>query len=140
MTGLPWLDSPVMLHSSRSDTCKLTSAQCEYHHGYWRYWYQADHVYGHATVYFMCAVIGVFTLGNIVSVISRRSKSSAGGNATLQKGIATGRFFSYRSFQLRSFRWYSPSIGVMLLGTCGAIYFFGEMFSCSILHSPFAES
>lgn len=58
MAGLPWLDYPIMLHSSRKDTCKLTPTQCEYRQGYWRYWYRADHVCGHATVYFMCAVIG----------------------------------------------------------------------------------
>jgi hypothetical protein len=126
MTGLPWLDSPVKLHSSRADTCKLTPSQCEYRHGYWRYWYQADHVYGHATVYFMCAVIGIFAIGNIISIISRRSKSRRMGNASLQKGLATGRFLFSRSFYLDGLRWYSPSIGVMLLGICGSIYFFGK--------------
>lgn len=53
------------------------------------------------------------------------------GNATLQKGLATGRFLSYRSFHLRGLKWYSPSVGVMLLGICGAIYFFGEVLALS---------
>jgi hypothetical protein len=126
MTGLPWLDSPVMLHSSREDTCKLTPAQCEYRHGYWRYWYQADHVYGHSTVHFMCAVIGVFAMRNIVWIISRRSRSRRSGNSIVQKGLATGRFLSYISFHVRGLSWYSSSVGVMLLGISGAIYFFGE--------------
>ena len=37
--GLPWLDHPVKLHSSRADTCKLTAAQCAYRSGFWVYWW-----------------------------------------------------------------------------------------------------
>lgn len=37
-SGLPWLDQPVTLHSSRADTCKLTPEQCAYRRGHWRYW------------------------------------------------------------------------------------------------------
>jgi ferric-chelate reductase len=37
--GIPWLDQPVMLHSSRADKCKLTQAQCAYRNSHWRYWY-----------------------------------------------------------------------------------------------------
>ena len=37
--GLPWLDQPVMLHSSRHDKCKLSDAQCAYRNSRWRYWY-----------------------------------------------------------------------------------------------------
>lgn len=136
MAGLPWLDSPVTLHSSRADTCKLTPAQCEYRHGYWRYWYQADHVYGHATVYFMCAVIAVFTIGNVLSTISRRSRSGKSLNRAWQRGLAAGRFFSYRSFFIRGLSWYSPSAGIMLLGICGAIFFFGEL---SAMHFRLVE-
>lgn len=39
MSGTPWLDQPVMLHSSRADKCKLTDAQCRYRNYSWRYWY-----------------------------------------------------------------------------------------------------
>lgn len=34
----PWLDQPVMLHSSREDHCKLTEAQCAFRNAHWRYW------------------------------------------------------------------------------------------------------
>jgi hypothetical protein len=37
--GIPWLDQPVMLHSSRQDKCKLPDAQCAYRNTRWRYWY-----------------------------------------------------------------------------------------------------
>jgi len=40
--GTPWLDQPVMLHSSRADKCKLTEAQCAYRNNHWRYWYESD--------------------------------------------------------------------------------------------------
>lgn len=38
-SGLPWLDQPVFLHSSRADSCTLTPEQCAYRRGHWRYWY-----------------------------------------------------------------------------------------------------
>lgn len=37
--GIPWLDQPVMLHSSRQEKCKLSDAQCAYRNNRWRYWY-----------------------------------------------------------------------------------------------------
>lgn len=38
-SGVPWLDQPVMLHSSRADKCKLSAEQCAYRNSRWRYWY-----------------------------------------------------------------------------------------------------
>lgn len=37
--SVPWLDQPVLLHSSRADKCKLTPAQCAFRGNHWRYWY-----------------------------------------------------------------------------------------------------
>ena len=37
--------------SSRADTCKLAPAPREFRSGHWGYRYQADHVFGHATIY-----------------------------------------------------------------------------------------
>lgn len=36
--GVPWLDQPVMLHSSRADSCSMTPEQCAYRNYHWRYW------------------------------------------------------------------------------------------------------
>ena len=37
--GTPWLDQPVMLHSSRKYKCSLdTEEQCLWQQGYWRFW------------------------------------------------------------------------------------------------------
>lgn len=38
-SGVPWLDQPVMLHSSRANACKMTPEQCAYRNERWRYWY-----------------------------------------------------------------------------------------------------
>jgi len=37
-TGAPWLDQPVMLHSSREQTCNLTPDECAFEHQYWLFW------------------------------------------------------------------------------------------------------
>lgn len=122
-TGLPWLDSPVMLHSSRKDVCMLTAEQCAYRSGYWRYWYQANHVYGRNTIYFMCSVCGVFAVARLwnrmmASTIPRTTSSS-------NPVVAGLRYLTYRSFYVPAFSWYSPVLGVMLLGLVGFVYFMG---------------
>ncbi|KAH6679077.1 ferric reductase [Halenospora varia] len=124
--ALPWLDQPVMLHSSREDTCKLTAAQCKYRSGHWRYWYQADHVYGHATIYFMCAIIGVFMVANysgrILAILKKDNPSK--GNKSRQRVVGVVRYLSNKTFRVQALGWYSPSMGVILLGLAGVIYFF----------------
>lgn len=122
-TGLPWLDSPVMLHSSRMDMCMLTAEQCAYRSGHWRYWYQADHVYGLNTIYFLCAVSGVFALAH---VWNRAMWSTNQAARPSRNPIVAGlRYLSYRSFHVRAFSWYSPVLGVILLGLVGFVYFMG---------------
>ncbi|RHZ47396.1 putative cysteine synthase B, partial [Aspergillus thermomutatus] len=120
-SGLPWLDQPVMLHSSRKDTCKLSPEQCAYRHGHWRYWYQADHVYALNTVYFMCATIGVFA---ITHFLSRRAPLPVKRSAIWRKATAAMRYLSYQGYQIPSLRYWSPSLGVMLLGLVGFVFFF----------------
>lgn len=91
------------------------------------YRYQADHVFGHATIYFICAVIGVFTVANVLARFSRSSKGDGlRKNGLWQHLIAISRYNAYKSFHIRGLNWFSPSVGVMLLGACGAVYFFGE--------------
>ncbi|RHZ69270.1 hypothetical protein CDV55_106632 [Aspergillus turcosus] len=120
-SGLPWLDQPVMLHSSRADTCKLSPEQCAYRRGHWRYWYQADHVYALNTVYFMCATIGVFAIAHF---LSRRAPLPVKRSAVWRKTTAALRYLSYQGYQIPSLRYWSPSLGVCLLGLVGFVYFF----------------
>ncbi|TVY80331.1 Ferric/cupric reductase transmembrane component [Lachnellula suecica] len=126
---LPWLDRPIMFHSSREDMCMGNAAQCEYRDFHWRYWYISDWVYGHATVYFMCAIIFVFTVPHLLSKIWRASRrdNPLKGNKTWERALAGTRFLGYRTVYLPGLNWYSPAVGVMLLGSAGAIYFFSLM-------------
>ncbi|PWY66840.1 hypothetical protein BO94DRAFT_330991 [Aspergillus sclerotioniger CBS 115572] len=119
--GLPWLDQPVMLHSSRADDCTLTPEQCAYRHGHWRYWYQSDHVYALNTIYFLCATVGVFT---ILHLISKHSPISFKRSAVWRKSTAAGRYLVYKCFQLPVLRSCTYSLGVLLLVLIGAVFFF----------------
>ncbi|KAH2153947.1 hypothetical protein KXW33_000889 [Aspergillus fumigatus] len=120
-SGLPWLDQPVMLHSSRKDTCKLSPEQCAYRRGHWRYWYEADHVYALNTVYFMCVTIGVFAIAHF---LSRRAPLPVKRSAVWRKTTAAIRYLSYQGYQISSLRYWSPSLGVMFLGLVGFVFFF----------------
>jgi hypothetical protein len=123
-TGLPWLDSPVMLHSSREDMCMLTAERCAYRSGHWRYWYQADRVYGLNTIYFLCAVSGIFALTHLWNCATASTNRVA--RASRNPVLAGLRYLSYRSFYVQAFSWYSPVLGVILLGLAGFIYFMGR--------------
>ncbi|KAI0110300.1 ferric reductase like transmembrane component-domain-containing protein [Daldinia grandis] len=120
MSGTPWLDQPVMLHSSREDTCKLTPAQCEYRGGYWRYWYHADHVYALGTVYFFVAAVGVCFIGFYAQ---RFAPQSLREKTWWRKLIAGFRFLSYRRCNVSAIRWHTPALGVVFLLVSGAIFF-----------------
>jgi hypothetical protein len=65
--GLPGLDQPVMLHSSRASSCSLSAADCAWRAYPWRFWYKADYVYAQGTVILFCIVIALFALGNVYS-------------------------------------------------------------------------
>ncbi|KAL1962021.1 hypothetical protein VTN77DRAFT_665 [Rasamsonia byssochlamydoides] len=114
-SSVPWLDQPVMLHSSRADSCTLTPAQCAYRRGHWRYWYQADHVYGLETIYFMCATIGIFVVAHLFSTYAPRRLSR---NKISNNIRAVLRYLSYRGLS------WSPGIGVSLLILAGTVFFF----------------
>ncbi|KAE8371689.1 ferric reductase like transmembrane component-domain-containing protein [Aspergillus bertholletiae] len=117
--GLPWLDMPVMFHSSRADTCKMTPEQCAYRSGYWRYWYEADHVYSLNTIYFLCATTGFFT---IIHFLSKYAPIRAKRSRIWRKTTAVGRYLAYKGYQLPAIRYCSPSLGVILLGIIGTVF------------------
>ncbi|KAI0008482.1 putative FRE ferric reductase-like transmembrane component [Xylariaceae sp. FL0662B] len=120
MEGTPWLDEPVMLHSSREDTCKLTPEQCAYRGGYWRYWYEADHVFALPTVYFFIAVIALCLLGFWTL---RLAPTSLRNRTWWQKLVGGARFLSYRRYYVTAVRWHTPSLGICLLLAIGAVFF-----------------
>ncbi|PQE27674.1 ferric-chelate reductase protein [Rutstroemia sp. NJR-2017a BBW] len=120
--GLPWLDSPLMLHSSGEHICNLTAAQCEYESDHWRDGSQADHVYGYATICFMCAVIGVYSLAHWGSIFTHRW--SFYRSRVWLRIRAMNRYLSCKLFYIKLLDWCSPSLGVMILGAVGLIFFF----------------
>ncbi|KAL4965311.1 ferric reductase family protein [Aspergillus stella-maris] len=123
-TGLPWLDSPVMLHSSRADNCTLTPEQCVYRRGHWRYWYQADNVYALNTVYFLCATIGVFTIFHLAG---RYAPDRLRQNSLWQKTTAASRYLAYRGVRIPVLGYWAASLGMVILLAIGAIFFFAMM-------------
>lgn len=101
------------------------------------YRYIADWVYGHATLYFFCAIVFVFAVPHVLSRIWRASKreNPLKSNKIWQRAVASSRFLGYRSFHLRGLNWYSPAAGVMLLGLAGVIYFFGNSQTMGVVKS-----
>ncbi|OJJ76840.1 hypothetical protein ASPBRDRAFT_190187 [Aspergillus brasiliensis CBS 101740] len=118
--GLPWLDQPVMLHSSRADHCTLTPEQCVYRNAHWRYWYQSDHVYALNTIYFLCATVGVFA---ILHLIAKYGPHSIKRSTIWRRSTTVGRYLAYRCFQLPVLRSSTSSLGVILLVSIGAVFF-----------------
>ncbi|CAK4027600.1 Ferric cupric reductase transmembrane component 1 [Lecanosticta acicola] len=120
--GTPWLDQPVMLHSSRAYKCSLKSpAQCLYQQGYWRFWYEADHRYALPTVAFFLTAIILFAIPFVLNTIWPGTTSK---NRATRKLTALGRFLSYRQYRIGKLNWNSAPLGVLLLGAVGTIFFF----------------
>lgn len=120
--SLPWLDQPVLLHSSRdAGKCSMTPDQCALKTGYWVFWYEADHRYGLPTVAFFLAVIMLFTIGNFASVHGPRT---SGSNTLWLRLLSLSRFLSYKSYRFGL--WNNQSLGTYLLGAVGAMFFLGK--------------
>jgi hypothetical protein len=123
MSMLPWLDQPVLLHSSRdAGTCKMTAEQCALKKSYWLFWYEADHRYALPTVAFFLVAIGLFTIGHMASgILPRRIKQ----HSLLSRVFAGFRFLSYKGWRIRG--WNTQSIGVFFLGAAGLVFFLGML-------------
>lgn len=84
--------------------------------------YEADHVYALNTVYFLCAVIGVFTISNI---LVRFAPEWLKRTRIWRTTTSASRYLAYRGYRLPALRYWSPSLGVILLGLAGAVFFLG---------------
>lgn len=86
------------------------------------YRYQADHLYGLNTVYFCCAVIAIFAISNVLIKICpdwlKRTR-------IWRAMTSVSRYMSYRGYRFPMLKYWSPSLGVTMLGVAGAIFFFG---------------
>ncbi|CEN59848.1 hypothetical protein ASPCAL02289 [Aspergillus calidoustus] len=117
--SLPWLDQPVMLHSSRDPgECTMTPEQCAYKSRYWVFWYEADHRYALPTVAFFLVAIALFTLGHGAAAYTPRRLNRTTGWARI---TALFRFLSYRSWRVAG--WNTQSLGGLLLAGAGVVFF-----------------
>jgi len=88
--------------------------------------YIADYVFALPTVaFFMCA-IGIFIIGHVISshILGYRKFR---GPHLWQKFVAVIRYLSYRGFHVKSLRWNSAPVGVLLLGLAGTVFFFCKL-------------
>lgn len=69
--------------------------------------------------------IGIFALGHLLTshVLGYRSFR---GPPIWQKLLASVRYLAYRDFYVKSLRWSSAPLGVLLLGLAGTSFFFGK--------------
>lgn len=126
MGMVPFLDQPVLLHSSRdAGMCDMTPEQCAYKKRYWVNWYQADHRYALPTVAFFMVAIGLFIIAHFTSAITPRS---AKRTSAWLRPLAFLRYLSYKTWRVAG--WNTQSLGVCLLGAAGLVYFLCE-YPCS---------
>ncbi|KAL5340854.1 ferric reductase like transmembrane component-domain-containing protein [Aspergillus crustosus] len=121
LSGLPWLNSPVLLHSSREDECVLTAEQCAYRSGHWRYWYEADHVYALNTIYFLCATVAAFA---VLHFAGEYAPNAVRRSLVWRKGTAAGRFLAYKGFKIPGVGYWGASLGMAALILIGTVFFF----------------
>ncbi|KAH6685899.1 hypothetical protein F5X68DRAFT_222771 [Plectosphaerella plurivora] len=118
MGGIPWL-GPVAFHSSRVGECSenLNAEECAYRMGFWRYWYQADRVYGLATVIFFLTTILLFSIIHALS----RTLTPSNRKVTGSKARKAFRYLCYKNYTLGGIS--TPPLGVMFLLGTGAVVF-----------------
>lgn len=88
--------------------------------------YEADHVYSLNTIYFLCATVGVFAIANF---LFKYTPARVKRSSVWHKTTAGLRYLAYRGYQMPALRYWSPSLGVLLLGLAGVVFFFGELLS-----------
>ncbi|KAI5814669.1 ferric reductase NAD binding domain-containing protein [Pyronema omphalodes] len=118
-TSLVGLTKPILWHSSRIAACTMTPEQCAWKTAKWRNWYRADLDYAHAMVIFMCVTIAFFAG---IQLLSRISNARIRRSHLGKRVLGSYRYLSYRSWYLRAFDWYSPSLGIILIGVIGFVF------------------
>lgn len=83
--------------------------------------YEADHRYAIPTIAFFLATILVFSIVYLLDLLASGSIKSS---SLARRSTAVFRFLSYRTFRIPFLNWNSASLGVLVLGAIGIIYFF----------------
>lgn len=111
-----------MLHSSRDPgKCTMTPEQCAYKNQYWVFWYEADHRYALPTVAFFLVAIVLFTVAHLVTLVFPQRFRT---NPMWLRALSLVRFLSYKGWRVA--KWNTQSLGVILLGAAGLVFFLGE--------------
>ena len=82
--------------------------------------YEADHQYGLPTVAFLLAIIVFCAIGALGDLIVPRSVQRW---AAYRKVRSSARFLAYKCFRIPFLTWYSPSLGRILIGAFGFVFF-----------------
>jgi hypothetical protein len=82
--------------------------------------YEADHRFGLPTIAFLMTPIILFTLAAALTLFAPASLKRSSLYRRTQAGL---RYLSYKSWKIDFLRWFSPSLGVLLLGAAGVVFF-----------------
>ncbi|KAJ8472912.1 hypothetical protein ONZ51_g8200 [Trametes cubensis] len=134
-----WLRHPVLWHSSRVPSgynyTAMTPSQIKLIRTPWHDWYTADWDYGLSTIYFFCAAIAFFAIGNVLF----RLRQAKGGNANsigeirkiplYTKVVALSRALGAKQFRFPQVQYYSLPLSAVIIVLGMIIYFTALTFS-----------
>jgi ferric-chelate reductase len=99
------------------------------------YRYQADWNYALTLAYFVLAFITLFGAVKRLSVVAQRpaAREKLRDSAVGKRVLAGWGYLSYRAYHVSAFDWYSPPLGVMVVGVIGVVFFMGEKNTCWLM-------
>ncbi|KAF8536154.1 ferric reductase NAD binding domain-containing protein [Trichophaea hybrida] len=88
-------------------------------------WYHADWNYALTSVYFVLGFIALFGVVRLLSMAAQRpaTREKLRNSNIGKRTLAGWRYLSYRAYHVPAFSWYSPPLGVMLVGVIGIVFF-----------------
>ncbi|EIM92768.1 uncharacterized protein STEHIDRAFT_117735 [Stereum hirsutum FP-91666 SS1] len=123
---------PDFMGSARSTSCATTwnASIMTYEEWYettlpFQQWCIADLQYALPTVYFSCGMIALFILSNVLGTMRARRAATKSSS----KIVSFLRFLASRQVNVQILNWYSPSLGVTIVGALMVVFIFALMFS-----------
>ncbi|KAH9894984.1 ferric reductase NAD binding domain-containing protein [Cubamyces lactineus] len=131
-----WLKHPVLWHSSRVPSgynyTAMTPWQIELIRTPWHDWYTADWDYGLSTVYFFCAAIAFFAIGNAVFRLRQTKGENDNAIGDIHKiplytrAVALSRALGAKQFRATQVQYYSPPLSAIVI-VLGMITYFAAL-------------
>ncbi|KAI0329178.1 hypothetical protein GY45DRAFT_1253334 [Cubamyces sp. BRFM 1775] len=125
-----WLKHPVLWHSSRVPSgynyTLMTPWQIELIRMPWHDWYTADWDYGLSTVYFFCAAIAFFAIGNALFRVRQVKGENAKYIPLCTKAVAVSRALGAKQLRVLQFQYYSPPLSAIII-VLGMITYFSAL-------------